>query len=113
MDSCTADCLSDFDQDDVAYCADSCVDSDSDGYPDILLAGNDHTFDISTGYYDANKGLLYMSGEGKPLNRLLPPSESGIVLHGMVESLLYLDGDLPLIVAGINRDSVVSYSVKK
>ncbi len=29
------------------------------GYPmDVLLAGNDHTYDISTGYYDANKGII-------------------------------------------------------
>ena len=88
-------------------------DFNSDGYPDILLAGNDHTFDISTGYYDALKGLVYMSSEGKPLNRLIAPPESGIILNGMVESLLYLDGDLPLIVAGINRDSVVTYSVNR
>ena len=88
-------------------------DFNRDGYPDVLLAGNDHTFDISTGYYDANKGLLYMSGEGKPLNRMLPPSESGIVLNGMVESLLYLDGKWPLIVAGINRDSVLTYALNR
>jgi len=88
-------------------------DFNSDGFPDVLLAGNDHTFDISTGYYDANKGLLYMSGDGKPLNRVIPPSESGIVLNGMVESLLYVDGETPLIVAGINRDSVLTYTVNR
>ncbi|MDF1574763.1 MAG: VCBS repeat-containing protein [Bacteroidales bacterium] len=88
-------------------------DFNGDSYPDILIAGNDHTFDISTGYYDAIKGLLYMSSDGKALNRLVSPSESGIVLHGMVESLLYLDGESPLIIAGINRDSVLSYSVNR
>jgi len=88
-------------------------DFNMDGFPDVLLAGNDHTFDISTGYYDANKGLLCVSSDGKPLNRMVPPSESGIVLNGMVESLLYLDGESPLIVAGINRDSVLTYSVNR
>lgn len=88
-------------------------DFNRDGYPDILLAGNDHTFDISTGYYDALKGLLYMSDEGEALNRLVFPSESGIILNGMVESLLYLDGESPLIVAGINRDSVLTYKVNR
>jgi hypothetical protein len=88
-------------------------DFNNDGLPDLFMAGNDHTYDISTGYYDANKGLLLMSSDGIPLNKLLSPTESGIVLHGMVESLLYLDGDLPLIVAGINRDSVLTYSVNR
>ncbi len=88
-------------------------DFNGDEYPDVLLAGNDHTFDISTGYYDANKGLVLLSEEGKPLNKLLSPAESGIVLHGMVESLLYLEGESPLIVAGMNRDSIVSYTINK
>jgi hypothetical protein len=88
-------------------------DFNGDGFPDILLAGNDHTFDISTGYYDALKGLVLISENGKPLSRLINPSESGMVLNGMVESLLYLDGESPLIVAGINRDSVLTYSVNR
>ena len=88
-------------------------DFNEDGYPDLLLAGNDHTYDIGTGYYDANKGLLLLSSEGKPLSRLLPSSESGIILHGMVESLLYMDGEFPHIVAGMNRDSVIVYTVNR
>jgi hypothetical protein len=88
-------------------------DFNSDGYPDLLLAGNDHTFDISTGYYDSNKGFVLMSEDDKPLKRLLSPAETGIVLNGMVESLIYLEGENPLILAGMNRDSVVTYSVNK
>ncbi len=88
-------------------------DFNQDGYPDVLLAGNDHTYDIGTGYYDASKGLVLLSSEGNPLKELLPPSESGIVLNGMVESLLYMEGEHALIVAGINRDSVVTYSLNR
>jgi len=88
-------------------------DFNDDGLPDILLAGNDQTYDISTGYYDANKGLLLMSKDGKPLDQVLAPAETGLVLNGMVESLLYLDGEKPEIVAGMNRDSVVTYRVNK
>ena len=88
-------------------------DFNDDGYPDILLAGNDYTYDIGTGYYDANKGLLLMSSEGKPLTKLLAPSQSGIVLNGMVESMLYLEGETALIMVGMNRDSVISYSVNR
>ena len=85
-------------------------DFNGDGYPDALLAGNDHSFDIGTGYYDACKGILLLSRNGKPLDEVLLPSQTGLVLNGMVESLLYLDGDEPLVVAGINRDSVLVYS---
>lgn len=86
-------------------------DFNKDGLPDVLLAGNDHSYDISTGYYDANKGLLLMSKDGQALKQLIPSAESGMVLHGMVESLLYLEGDEDVIVAGMNRDSVISYKV--
>jgi hypothetical protein len=85
-------------------------DCNGDGTPDVLMAGNDHTFDISTGYFDANKGLMLTSGDGEPLKRLVLPSESGIILQGMVESLLCFDGDPSLIIAGFNRDSVQVFS---
>ena len=88
-------------------------DFNEDGLPDVLLAGNDHTFDISTGYYDALKGLVLLSEDGQPLKRLLTPAETGIVLHGMVESLLLVEGETPLIVAGMNRDSILTYTINR
>ena len=88
-------------------------DFNKDGFPDILLAGNDHSYDISTGYYDANKGLLLMSKDGVAFEQVLSPAESGLVLSGMVESLLYLEGEEPIIVAGMNRDSVLTYKVNR
>jgi len=75
-----------------------------DSYPDVILAGNDHTYDISTGYYDANKGVVLLSQNQRPLVDPVPPSKSGLLLHGMVESLLFMEGETPLIVAGFNRD---------
>ena len=36
----------------------------------------------------------------------VPPSDSGFLLQGMVESLVHFDGDTALIVAGINRDRI-------
>ena len=86
-------------------------DFNGDGFPDALLAGNDHSFDIGTGLYDACKGLLLLSKDGKSLVDVRPPSQTGLVLQGMVESLLYLEDDEPLIVAGINRDSVAVFRV--
>jgi hypothetical protein len=88
-------------------------DFNQDGIPDVLLTGNDHTYDISTGYYDASKGLILMSSNNTPLSEVFTPSQSGLVIHGMVESLLYVEGDSPLIMAGINRDSIVTFSLRK
>jgi len=86
-------------------------DFNDDGYVDVLLGGNDHTYDATTGYYDANKGMLLLSKGPEQSFEILPPSKSGILLNGMVESLLYLEGDPPLIIGGINRRQAVVYKV--
>lgn len=86
-------------------------DFNNDNYPDVLLAGNDHTYDISTGYYDANKGIILLSKDDRPLSDLKTPSQSGLLLNGMVESLLYFDGDTSLIIAGFNRDKVEVFKI--
>jgi hypothetical protein len=84
-------------------------DFNGDKYPDVLVGGNDYTYDVATGYYAANKGYILLSNGTKQSFNVLTPSETGILLNGMVESLLYLDGDTPLIVAGLNRSRVVVY----
>jgi hypothetical protein len=86
-------------------------DFNGDGYPDVLVGGNDYTYDVATGYYDANKGIVLINkgdkqGKGKPSFEVLQPSQSGILLQGMVESLLYFKGDTSLVVAGFNRAKV-------
>jgi hypothetical protein len=89
-------------------------DFNGDNYPDVLLGGNDYTYDVSTGYYAANKGIVLLNkGEkmekGKPSFEVLSPSQSGILLQGMVESLLYFKGDTSLVVAGFNRAKVAVF----
>jgi hypothetical protein len=86
-------------------------DFNKDSYPDVLLAGNEHSYDISTGYYDANKGLLLLSKNNQPLSELQTSSQSGFMLHGMVTSLLFLEGETPLVVAGLNRKKAKVFSV--
>lgn len=83
-------------------------DFNGDHYPDVLVGGNDYTFDIATGYFDANKGIVLMNKgkkqeKGKSSFEVLTPSQSGILLQGMVESLLYFKGDTSLVVSGFNR----------
>ncbi len=87
------------------------VDINNDSYPDVVLAGNGHTNDINTGYFDANKGIVLMSKDNRPLLDLKTSSQSGLMLHGMVESLLYLDGKTPYVIAGMNRDRALVYSI--
>jgi hypothetical protein len=88
-------------------------DLNGDDFPDVLLGGNDHTYDVSTGYYDANKGMVLLSGGDKQSFEILTPSKSGILLQGMLESLLYFEGDTSLIVAGFNRSKVAVYEHHK
>jgi hypothetical protein len=88
-------------------------DFNGDGYPDILLAGNDYTYDVATGYYDAGKGIVLLNrGKNQQSFDILSPSESGILLQGMVGSLLYFEGDTALIVAGINRGKTLVFKQK-
>jgi hypothetical protein len=88
-------------------------DFNGDNYPDVLLGGNDYTYDYSTGYYDANKGMVLLSRGDKQSFEILPPSQSGILLQGMLESLLYFEGDTSIIVAGFNRSKVAVYEHHK
>jgi hypothetical protein len=93
-------------------------DFNGDGYPDVLLGGNDYTYDVSTGYMDANKGIVLLNKgknqeKGKPVFDILGPSKSGILLQGMLESLIYLKGDTSLIVAGFNRARANVFELNK
>jgi hypothetical protein len=82
-------------------------DINDDGYADVLVSGNDHTYDMATGYYDANKGYVLLNNTKGGFN-ILSPSESGMLLQGMVESLLYFK-ETPLVWQVINRDKAVVY----
>jgi hypothetical protein len=87
-------------------------DFNKDGFTDVLVTGNDHSYDVSTGKYDANKGILLL-GTGKKSFNVVMPNESGLFLQGQVESLLLINGDQPLIVAGINRGKMAAYRLVK
>ena len=92
-------------------------DLNGDGYPDVIIGGNDYTYDVSTGYYDANKGIVLLNKgknreKGKPSFEVLTPAQSGLLLQGMVESLLYFKGDTSLVVAGFNRAKAAVFEHK-
>jgi enediyne biosynthesis protein E4 len=85
-------------------------DFNDDNFPDVILAGNDYTYEVSTGYYDANKGLILMSKDGKALDNLVTPAQTGLLLTGMVESLLWFEGESPFLIVGSNRKKVETFS---
>ena len=78
-------------------------DLNHDSLPDVIIAGNDYSYEVSTGYFDANKGQVLFSRKGKPVCDLQLTSRTGLLLQGMVQSLLFFDGEHPLLVAGFNR----------
>lgn len=83
-------------------------DFNKDGFIDVLLGGNDYSYDVSTGYFDANKGYVLLNKgtakqSGTQVFNVLSPSKSGILLQGMLESLIYYKGDTTVVVAGFNR----------
>jgi hypothetical protein len=84
-------------------------DFNGDHFPDVILAGNDYTYDVSTGYYDANKGIVMLNKGKEKSFEILTPAKSGMLLQGMVESLLYFEGDTSLVVAGFNRNKTAVF----
>jgi hypothetical protein len=89
------------------------ADINSDDIPDAILGGNDYTFDVGTGYFDANKGLVLASSKGKALSDALMPSETGLLLQGMVESMLILSAPDPLLAVGFNRQKVETFKISQ
>jgi hypothetical protein len=89
-------------------------DINDDSYPDVVAGSNDYTWEVPTGYFDAGKGLLLINNKkgfkkNVPSFEVLTPSKSGLLLQGMVESLLLFRGDTNVIVAGFNRAEAQMY----
>lgn len=83
-------------------------DFNGDKQPDVLLAGNDYSFDVSTGYFAASRGVVLLN-KGKRAFEWLPPSKSGLALNGQAEALEYFEGEPSWLVVGINRGRVYVY----
>jgi hypothetical protein len=82
-------------------------DFNGDGHVDVIVSGNDHSYDVSTGYYSASLGVL-MTGSPAGFT-VVPPSKSGLHLGGQIDALQLFGGDKPLLVVGVNRDSARVY----
>ena len=71
------------------------ADINGNGFPDLVLAGNDYEASLQSGRYDASYGLL-LEGDGHGGWRAVPPVSDGLILDGDVR-------DLRIIHAGRNR----------
>jgi hypothetical protein len=61
-------------------------DFNSDGNPDLLLAGNYYPVNIQRGRYDASYGLV-LTGNSKGNLEVLPAIESGLSVSGEVRKM--------------------------
>ncbi len=74
----------------------------------VLVCGNDHTYDASTGLYDANKGFILSFIDGKM--KILSPQETGFIVNGQVEAIAKMNqGGIYLI--GVNGRGISAFSV--
>ena len=77
-------------------------DVNEDGYPDLLLAGNNYGARPSLGIQDASHGCLLLGNQG--LNfEAQRPLQSGFRLNGDIRKIHYLSaGEREILVAGCN-----------
>ena len=87
------------------------ADLNNDKKPDVIVGGNDYSWDVSTGYFDALKGLVLLSRGRERKFEILQPAQSGLLLQGMVGSLLFFKGDTSLLIAGMNRANTIVYKI--
>ena len=80
-------------------------DLNGDGFPDIILAGNQTHGRVRTGNLDANYGQVFLN-DRKGNFTYLPQYQSGLYLRGDVRSLMFINNQ---IIAGINSRKVQVY----
>ena len=86
-------------------------DMNQDGKKEIWLAGNDHGYDASTGYYDSGRGaLLYYEGNRK--FQVRGPETTGFAIKGQTGSALWLGGDQKRLVVAMNRGKLRTFRLK-
>lgn len=79
------------------------------GRPEVLLTGNDYSYDVATGNFDANRGLLLAVTESGD-SKLISARESGLEITGQVGSIAYFERDTSILVVGINRSRAQVYT---
>ena len=89
-----------------------CRDYNGDGIIDILLLGNDHSFDVSTGDFSANKGLVLLGNANRNF-KALPYRETGWWTEGVVNQLKVMDYQQEqYYVVGMHKESIRLFKLK-
>ena len=92
------------------YCMAS-GDYNSDGYPDLILAGNFYGSRMKFGHLDANRGVLLLgNGDGSFVS--VPNYESGLFLDGEVRDVaqIRLSPGKEILIFALNNDSLQIYT---
>lgn len=87
-------------------------DLDQDGNLDILMAGNFYEVKPELGKFDSSRGVV-LKGDGKGGFKVLPASESGLLIPGQTRHLKILNQSLstPLIMAVRNDQDPMMFKV--
>ena len=91
-----------------------CDDLNGDGFPDLVLAGNEYQTEVITGRYDASYGLFLKGSKDKTF-RAVSPTESGFLVDGDVKDMAVLprpNGEKLLLVA-VNNDSLRVFRINQ
>ena len=90
-----------------------CTDVNSDGNPDLILAGNEYQAGVGSGRYDASYGLL-LTGNGKGEFYVVPPASSGLILDGDIRDLKIIEcAKQKILLAAVNDDKMKAFSIRK
>lgn len=89
-----------------------CGDLNGDSLMDILLVGNDHSYDVSTGDFSANKGLILL-GDKKGGFKAMPYRQTGWWTEGVINQLKVLEYQKEkYIIAGMHKAPVRIFKIK-
>jgi hypothetical protein len=85
-------------------------DVNMDGYPDVVMVGNDYGNEVFTGRYDAFNGLI-LFGDGKGNFNEGSSAETGFYVPGDAKALVKLSSKgRDLLIASQNKDSLRVFS---
>ena len=88
------------------------TDINGDGFPDLVLAGNEYQSNVMAGRMDASYGLLLIN-DGKGRFSAVPPPTSGLILEGDVKDLkLVTTGRQLVLLAAINDADMRAFAIK-
>jgi enediyne biosynthesis protein E4 len=88
-----------------------CTDVNSDGFPDLILAGNEYQASVLSGRYDASYGLL-LEGDGKGGFRPVTPASDGLIIDGDVRDLKIITvAGRRLLLAAVNDSKMKAFEI--